>query len=233
MSKKNNKKPGPIWKAIEKNYEEVKEEASNFYEDGILVDMSKQKSITEIVADIQKAPNNQTLTAEQMWEKCLNIRKKVMEEKPGNAEIDFIHGTQKFEGREHQLGDTVFKAIETTTHKPIYFYNKKGEVKDVLVFIGGDDAKAFLAAKDDEGNAYFIGLDEFHMLSVSENSKPGKEIGLMTSFVWLRTKIYSSIILAFNLDPVKNLLLGEATYAKEAEVEKSIGLEEDTDDERD
>lgn len=223
-----------IWKAIEKNEQEVKEGVSQFYDDfNGLVDISKQSPITEIVENIQKAPENQTLSVEQIQEKCLKVRENVIAGKSDNIEIDFIHGTQKFEGNEQPLGDTVFKAIETTTHIPIYSYNKRGEVKDVLVFIGGDDAKAFLAAKDDKGNAYFIELDEFHMLSVSENSKPGKEIGLMTSFNWLRAKIYSSIILAFNLDPVKNLLLGEASYAKAAEDEKKIGLEkDDTDDER-
>lgn len=233
-SNKDNKKLSQgIWKAIDEEYEEVKQEASNFYKDGTLVDISKQKSITEIMADILKMPNTQMLTAEQMQEKCLKVRENVIAEKSDNIEIDFIHGIQKFEGKEHQLGETVFKAIEFTTHKAIYGYCRKGEVKDILIFIGGDDAKAFLAAKDDKGNTYSIELGEFHMLSVSENSKPGREIGLLTSFSWFRAKIYSSIILAFNLDPVKNLLLGEASYAKAAEDEKKIGLEkDDTDDER-
>lgn len=232
--KKNNKKHSlGIWKAIDENYEKAKEEASNFYEDGILVDISKQDDVAKIVADIQKTPDDQALSEEQMQKECLKIREKVMAGKEDNIEIDFTCGIQKFEGREHQLGDTLFKAVESTTHKTFYFHYKKGDKKDVLVFIGGDNVKAILAAKDDKGNVASIGLDEFHLLSISENSTSEKEIGLMTSYIWLRAKIYSSVILAFNLDPVKNLLLGEAMYAKEVENEKRIGLEkDDTDDER-
>ena len=231
MSKKIEKK---AWKLLVEEEQEVKKEADNFYDEEGLVDISTQPPISRVVADIQKTADNQTLTIEQAQDKCLQIRENVMAGKSNNIEVDLIHGTHKFEGNELPLGDTVFKAVEYSSHTPIYFYHKKEDANNVLVFIGGDDAQAFLATQDNEGNASFIRLAEFHLLSISENSKPEKEFGLMTSYNYLTAKIFSSIIFAFCLDPVKNLLLGEAIYAKAAKDAETSGLEEgDTDEQED
>lgn len=234
MSKKNDKQNDKklnkiIGKAIDRNYEEAKDEASNFYDDtNGLVNIFEQGPVTKIVANILKTPDSQTLMADQMQERCLKIREKVQSGKPNNIEIDFVHGVQKFEGRKVTLGDTVLKAVEYSSHTPIYLYRKKDDATDALVFIGGDYAEAFLITKDNDGNTTFIKLAELHMLSISEDSTPEEEIGLMTSYIWLTAKIYSSPILAVNLDPVKNLLMAEAIYAKA--FENRIRVEEENAD---
>lgn len=50
---------------------------------------------------------------------------------------------------------------------------------------------------------------EFHLLSLRENPDPRKEIGLMASYLSLTAKVFTSIIFASSLDPIKNLLLSE------------------------
>ena len=93
--------------------------------------------------------------------------------------------------------------------KPIYLYVKDGDTVDAMVFIGGENILAFLATKDENGKEKFIRLSEFHLLSYHENTDPKKEVGLLTSFVWPGVNIYSSVLFAWNLLPVKNLLLSE------------------------
>jgi len=68
--------------------------------------------------------------------------------------------------------------------------------------------------RDENGDDYFLRLSEFHMLSLRTDPDPHKEVGLMTSFVWLSAKVYTSVVVAPSLDPIKNLLLSEALLAE-------------------
>lgn len=75
-----------------------------------------------------------------------------------------------------------------------------------LIFIGGKEGQAILAIKNDDEKITFIRLSELHILSVSKNSEPGKEVGLMVSYLWITVKFFSSVIIGENLAPIKNLL---------------------------
>lgn len=206
---------------LEKEYFEVKKEVSAFYPNNELAisDKNDGKNFLEV---IQKKADTQMLTEEQKEQienKCFQIRSNVKDNKPGNIEINLIQGNQKSNGCTYDLGNTVIKAVTMDFDTPVYSYFKKGESLNSLIFLGGDDVQAFLVTKNEDGKVSYVRLSEFHLLSISENSKPDKEIGLMTSYVWLMGKIDTSVILGNNLCPIKNLFFAE-WFRNKNEVEK-------------
>lgn len=227
-SKKSKKSEAPILDHLySADLLTVDKEVSNFYDDidGAINIPEQEKSVSKIVEGIQKAPDNQTLTAEKMQERCLKIREYVKAGKLNNVMIDFVHGIQKHEGLTFSLGNTVLKAVEYISREPIYLYRREDDVIDYLAFIGGDYSEAFLVAKDDEGNTTFVKLAELHLLSINKGSTPKKQTGLMVSYNCYTATIYSSYICSFDLSPVINLLLAEEIYARA--VENKLRLEEE------
>lgn len=207
-------------KSLDKQANEVKNGLSNFYEDGVLVGLSSSPDkdpFVQIFSTLRKNSIPQPLKEEEMLEKCTQIRNNVKQGKPDSIEINFSHMVHRFFGNIHELNSTVIKAIAMDAAAPIYLYIKKGDSLNSLVFLGGDEALGFLVTKDDDGADRIIRLSEFHLLSISENSTPEKEIGLMTSYSWITAKVHSSIIIGMNLDPIKNLLLSEGLRTITAE----------------
>ena len=199
-------------KADYKEQEDVKNQVSMFYEAVERAEISTKLAkdpFAGILLTIRKKPLPQPLTKQQMLEKCSHIRDNVKQGKPDNIELNFIQGIQKFRSNKHELDNTVIKAIAKDANTPVYLHIKKGDSLNSLVFIGGDDALAFLVTKGLDGEDCVVRLSEFHLLSISKNSTSEKEIGLMTSYSWMGAKVHSSVIIGMNLDPIKNLLLSE------------------------
>lgn len=212
MGKKKEKKNAAL-KLMEKEREIVKGEVSEFYPDGVRADMdhpSDQDPFSQIIPTDKERENLPTsvFTEEQMQEKCFQIRNNVRDCEPDNMEINFLEGVLRFKGNKYALGGTVVKAVAQDAAKAVYLHLKKEDAVNSLVFIGGDNRQAFLVTKDNN-RTIFIKLEEFHLLSISENSTPEREIGLMISYLWIKKEVYFSIIMGSNLDPVKNLLLVE------------------------
>ena len=199
-------------KILEEQERDAKSALSIIYEDGFIADFTtadNQNPFASFVsAAAPKELPNQPITDEQRKEKCLQIRENVKQCKPNNIEVNFVKGIHRFEGKNHELDNTVVKAVAWDVSTPVYLYLKKGDVLNSYVFIG-DDARAFLVIIDEKGNENFIKLLEFHLFTICEGSSPGKEVGLLTSFVYLTGKIYSSYIIGMSLDPIKSLLLSE------------------------
>lgn len=225
MSKKKEKKSA-VLKLMEKEGRMVKKEVSEFYPDGVRADMdhpSDQDPFSQIIPTVEKREDQQTLTftEEEMQEKCFQIRNNVKDCMSNNIEINFVEGVLRVEGKKYELGSTVVKATAQDASKAVYLHLKKEDAVSSLVFIGGDNGQAFLVTKDDN-KTVFIKLKEFHLLSISENSTPEKEIGLMVSYVWLKAKVYFSIIMGYTLDPIKNLLLAEEFVSQSDENQKTM-----------
>lgn len=159
-------------------------------------------------------------TAGQWQEYCIKILENVISGKPDNILVDFLKGHQRCQGKVYNLGDTVVKMRIMDESEPVYFYLRRGDTPNFIVFIGGDNAWAFLAIRDTKGDITYVRLSEFHLLSLSENSKPGEVVGLISSYVWLNAKIFSDIIIGMNLEPVINLLMMEKLQMEEAEKQK-------------
>jgi hypothetical protein len=202
-----------LMKSQEKEEIQVRNQVGIFYEDGYLAEIttsSGKDPFTTIFSSLRKDTTRQTFTESQIREKCLQIRENVKLGKSDSIELNFIQMIQRFKGNNFDLGNTVIKVTAMDADMPVYLHLRKGDVLSSLVFIGGNDAQAFLLAEDADGKNSAIRLSEFHLLSISENSSPEKEIGLMTSYAWIGAKVYSDVIIGTSLNPVKNLLLSEA-----------------------
>lgn len=227
MAKKKKKKSGAV-KALKKELEMVNQVTSKFYPDGILADIKfapDEDPFAQILSTVKKEQSTQGFTEEEMQEKCFQIRNNVKDCKPDNIEINFIEGALRVRGNKYELGSTVVKAVAMDDSKTVYLHIKKGDAVSSLVFLGGDDAQAFLVTKDDN-KTLFTRLTEFHLLSISESSTPKREIGLMVSYSWITAQVYSGIIMGNSLDPIKNLLLSESFISEGAEDQKSVIEEE-------
>ena len=185
----------------------IQQGINNFYPNGILADFSFSSENSPLAG--LRASEQEIFSQERMATECVCIRANVQAKKPDNIEVRFNEGSHYFNGVKHPLGTTIAKFRPMGSGKPIYLYVKDGDTVDAMVFIGGENILAFLATKDENGKEKFIRLSEFHLLSYHENTDPKKEVGLLTSFVWPGVNIYSSVLFAWNLLPVKNLLLSE------------------------
>lgn len=229
MGKKKEKKSYAL-KMFEEQERIVKTEVSEFYPDGIRADIassSDEDPFTQILSTGKKEQSAQAFTEEEMQEKCFQIRNNVKDCKPDNIEINFIEGVLRFKGNKYELGSTVVKAVAMDASKPVYLHIKKEDAVSSLVFIGGNDAQAFLVTKDDN-KTLFTRLTEFHLLSISENSTPEREIGLMVSYSWIPTQVYFSIIMGYSLDPIKNLLLSDNFVSESTENQRPM-IEKESD----
>ncbi|MBD5461966.1 MAG: hypothetical protein HDR24_02725 [Lachnospiraceae bacterium] len=234
MGKKKEKKSIAL-KMLEKEQKMVDQEISEFYPDGIRADiesLSDEDPFARILSTVKKEQSTQIFTEEEMQEKCFQIRSNVKESKPDNIEINFVEGVLRFKGNKYELGSTVVKAVAMDASKPVYLHIKREDAVSSLVFIGGSDAQAFLVTKDDK-KTLFTKLTEFHLLSISENSTPEREIGLMVSYSWIPAQVYFSIIMGYSLNPVKNLLLSDNFVSEGTENQRPMIEKEDDENEQD
>lgn len=213
MANKNeNKFLDRLIKKADEEMREVENQVSMFYEDGERAEITStpdKDPFAGILLAMRKNPVQQPLTNNEMLEKCFEIRTNVKQCKPDNLELNFIEGVQRFKGNSHELGNTVIKVIAKDADTPAYLHIQKGDMLSSLVFIGGDDALAFLVTRDADGKDFAIRLAEFHLLSISEKSKPEEEIGLLTSYSWMGAQVHTSVVIGMSLNPIKNLLLSE------------------------
>ncbi len=203
---------------MDREEEKVKSEVSTFYDGGILATFklsSEQSPLVPLLAQARATPNDpQAPTQSQLAKQCLAIRSNVKAGKPNNIEIQFNKCRQLSERCAFQLGNTAVKLRLADVTEPRYFFIKAGDTMDSSIFFGGDNAVGIMLIRDENGDDYFLRLSEFHMLSLRADPDPHKEVGLMCSFVWLTANVYSSVVLAPSLDPIKNLLLSEWLQAE-------------------
>lgn len=232
MSKAKNVKT--VFQKAEMEAKKVETIREEFYPNGTLAEISFSSDpnvLANMVAKAQ-APDileQQPMTQEQMEEHCIRIRENVKMGKVENFEIRFDQMAQMFSGKKYELGNTICK-IRTCTGdtSPTFLFFKEGSSLSVRVFIEGENATAIMAIRGEKEGDYFIKLSEFHMVSFQKNPDPRKEVGLVTSYVWLTARVYSSVVFALTLDPIKNLLLSEwlqAEWKRAKEVDKPLPSE--------
>lgn len=212
MSKKN--KPqleDRIIQMMVQDDEKAKAAANTFYPDGVIAPFSlssEQNPFASLLTQVKTPSAPQTPTQEQLAELCQLIRANVKQGKLGNVEIQLNKGRQMSDKQLLPLGNTAIK-LRIGTDEPKYFFIKAGDTLNASIFLSSDVAATIMVIEDENGDDFFLFLSEFHMLSLRENPDPRKEVGLMTSFESLTSKVYSSVIFASTLNPIKNLLLSE------------------------
>lgn len=215
MGKKSNAKwVDNILQMNRQNSEETTAEVAEYYPNNSIASFTLSSETNPLAPLVKRAKESlapQAPTQEQLSEKCQQIRENVRQGKKGNIEIQFHKGRQLSDKQAFPLGNTVVKILpkDTNTQDFTFIFIKAGDTLDTSVFLGGDNAFGIMAMKDENGEEYFLRISEFHLLSLRENPDSRKEVGLMTSLLWLTAKAYTSIIFASNLLPVKNLLLSD------------------------
>lgn len=211
-----------FWKEQEREYEAVKSKVSEFYDAydvGELTFSSSASSFADLLKLEESDPNQKFITKEeieereeqslQMEDACLEILNNVKLAKPENLIILLDKRLQVPHNPPLDLGDVVLKVVPFSTHKPVYIYSPAEDRMFARIYIGGKDVSAFFIVRDLHGEDHIIPLSEFHMLSLQKNPQGKTEAALMTSFLWISAKVYTSPILSYNLDPVKNLLMAD------------------------
>lgn len=206
-----------VLKFADQENEDAKAAASTFYPDGIIANFTPSSTkypLAALLTQAKQPSTPQSPTQEQLLDACLQIRENVRQGKPDNMEVQFKKGRQLSGKQAFLLGNTVVKILLMGFNQPIYLFIKGGDTLNASVFLGGDKAYGILVMKNESDKDYFLRLSEFHLLSLRQDPDPRKEIGLMTSYLWLTAKVYSSIIFAASLDPIKNLLLSDWLQAE-------------------
>ena len=207
-----NKEGDRIIELMEQEEQAVESETSAFYPDGIIANFtpsSEKQPLAPLLAYAKQPSAPQSPTQEQLFDTCLQIRENVQQGKPGNVEVQFNKGRQISDKQLFPLGNTAVKITLIGANDPHYLFIKADDTLNAHVFLGGNNAPGILAIEGEHGDEYFLQITEFHLLSLRENPDPRKEIGLMTSYLSLTAKVFTSIIFAFSLDPIKNLPLSE------------------------
>lgn len=221
MGKKKNREK-VLLKEANKQREEIDREISGFYEDGILANaqlVSVTEPFTQFYTTLRDKLVDQSLSDDEMEKRCSQIRNKVKKGTLDSIEINLMKGVHRYKGIDYSLGDAIIKVLPWNAQKPEYLYMRAEDTAEALIFLGGDDAQAFLVIKDEKGAISYVRLEEFHLLSIQE-TPDHEEVGLMTSFVWVTARVYSTVVKGLNLHPIKNLLLAES-FQNKIEKERS------------
>lgn len=214
-----------------------KKMVEEFYPDHILADFtfsSEQDPLVRLIAKAKKAEEEQVWTQKQLEEKCFQIRSNLVEGKGTNIEVRFDKLVQQSYKSMLDLGTTICKIRIYGKDEADYFYMRNSESLNVRVFLG-ENTWGILVILDEDGNEYFIRLEEFYLLSMPEEEESPKpiitkqdvyermrnEIGLMTSFHVL-SGIFTSCIMGTYLFPIKSLLLSEYLKSEWQRVKDSI-----------
>lgn len=217
MSKNKTKLVDRAFQLLDQQNKQAKAAVSNFHDDGIIANFtpsSAEQPLAALLAQAKQPPAPQAPTQEQLLDACLNIRNNIKQGKLSNIEVQFNMSRQVSDKQILPLGNTVVKALPLNSNQPVYLFIKAGDTLDAHVFLGDGNIPGVMAIEDENGEECFLPLAEFHLLSLREDPDPRKEIGLMTSYLWLTSKVYSSIIFAASLDPIKNLLLSDWLQAE-------------------
>lgn len=204
-----------LTKEAEKEKQEVRVACDMFYPNEVLAEFgySSDSSIAEelyAMSQVSESTTLQFLTQNQLEEECILIKDNVKQGRAENIEIRFDQMTQLFERKKYPLEKTVLRICTWDDGaESRYIFIKDGNTLALRVFIGGENAMAIMAIRNGEGKVGYIRLSQFHLLSIRENLDPQKEIGLVTSYIWLTAKVFSSVVLACNLAPIKCLLLSD------------------------
>lgn len=216
-----------ILKADEKEKQAVEKEVNLFTE----IRAGEKESnlisgtIDDILQFIKVEPESQIFDQEQCESICLEIRERVKHEESDSIEVNLDKKNQRYKGMKYELGDVLIKVLVMDIDTPYYLYLTEKDSIEAIVFLGGEEGQAFMAAKKEEGEVVYIRLAEFHLLSVNSNLKLEGEVGLMTSYSWLIGKVHSSVVYCDNLNPIKALFLSEGIRAKENKIKEELNVE--------
>lgn len=177
-----------------------------------LICSSKEGSSDQLIAFVKgKASLLDVDYRNDFVSECKQIHCNVRVGDVSSIEIHMDKLTHHYMGSHLPLGQTCIRlCVAEEETEPLFIFLLEEKPLPVRVFLGGKNSCAFLAVSDEDGAEYVVPLMQFHMLSVSENSQPGREVGLVTSFIkGTLGGVYSTPILANDLTAIKSLILAD------------------------
>ena len=179
----------------------------------------------ELVEKIKKERHESNITVEQISQRCLEIHKNILNNLPGNCEIDlnkhiFVDSTGI-----RELEDILIKmrTMDGTTTEFLYLNTK--QVLDTVFFLGGSNKKAYFISKDECGKLECAELMDFYLLSLTKDKE--KEFGFLVSYHWLNAKLESTILAGYNLEILKSFILSEWFQMLMSQGEKNEEIQEE------
>lgn len=186
----------------------------------------------------EPAPKQETPLAEpsqrSLNEQFQAVQSKVLAGDSGQVLVALDFGKLLVDNRNYALENVIIKACSPDgTSAPVYIFFKKGGLLKVRVCLSNECSFGALVLTDSENREVFIRLSEFHLLSFRKREEHQTEVGLMVSYT-VPTGYSFSVIMGWNLDPIRNLLMAE-WFTKEWEKAKqgnmpavsTLGLEGD------
>ena len=241
MSKKRDNNMNKFLTMMEQEGQQVEYACSMFYPDGTISpdliytsDPEASKKILDKLCWLGSSPQPDV---KSLKEQCLKIQEKALSGEDDQAIVSLDLGKLIIHNQSYKFGNTLIKVQSTASNtSPAYIFFKEGSTLLSRIYLSNSNSDGVMAILNEENEEVFIRLAECHVLSIQEKSEARREIGLMLSFTRAIRHVYFSIIMALNLDPIKNLLLSEwltseCEKAKEGNMPvcSTLGLEGDSD----
>lgn len=214
MAKKQHDDMKGFFDKIEQEHIQVMNTCRKFYPDDInsqrFIHSSDPKALEKILDQLCNGSSPQPDVQQSLQEQCLQIQAKALSGEYDQAILSLDRGKLIIQNKSYELGNTTIKVQSTDSNiPPVYIFMKKGGTLFTRIYLSRDYPDGVMAILNEENKEVYIPLAECHVLTIQENAEARKEIGLMLSFTRVIRHVFFSIIMALNLDPIKNLLLSE------------------------
>ena len=241
MSKKRDNNMNKFLTMMEQEGQQVEYVCSMFYPDGTispdLIYTSDPEASKKILDKLCWQGSSPQPGVKSLKEQCLKIQEKALSGEDDQAIVSLDLGKLIIHNKSYKFGNTLIKVQSTASNtSPAYIFFKEGSTLLSRIYLSNSNSDGVMAILNEENEEVFIRLAECHVLSIQEKSEARREIGLMLSFTRAIRHVYFSIIMALNLDPIKNLILSEwltseCEKAKEGNMPvcSTLGLEGDSD----
>lgn len=193
--------------------------------------ISDNSYMDKLVEKIKKERGEVIHTGEQLKERILSVHKCVLNKVPNNLEINLNeHILIDFSGI-REVEDILIKLRFMEDNSTGYICLNANQFLEIAFYLGGEQKKAYIVSKDEHGNLVGAELMEFQFLSIvkessgNDNAK-AKEYGLLVNYHWMVARIESTILVGWNLNSLKNLMLGDWFQALINSGEKNEKVEE-------
>lgn len=169
--------------------------------------IADKDSITKIVEAIKKNRDEGRVTDEQIKQRCAQININIFKEVPDNCKVDLnkhlflsdkdTYGFEDVVVRFHIMGEKCPEFICLNAYHEV----------DTAFFLGGEQRKAYIVARDVNGVTTCAELLSFSMVAILADKEV--DYGILVNYDWLTAKVQSTVLTGYNLNTLKNFILSE------------------------
>lgn len=166
-------------------------------------------SLEGVLKKVKESRCEENLTGNQIGERCMEIHKNIFKEISGNYEVNLCKHLFIDCDNMHEMEDIIIKIRMPQDVKPYYICLNVNQILEATVYLGGSYRKTYMVFRDENNNLTCVELLEFQLLSLTKDPENGEEYGFLVNYHWLTAKIQATTLTGWNLDILKNFILGE------------------------